>query len=570
MQDDADDPDDGTELVALVSRGDEEEEQVSKEPEAGQNRRIPGLWCLACLVLVAFLLLLLVPVSMEQSSALTQSVEYGVVDDPSNETSDEATDRPKDFATHSSEVIPAPTAAPDSPDPPETPPTQSTPTEAPVIAPTNAPVVAPTASPTKAPVVAPTAKPTDNSNPMNGFEDGFPHVVYDDLHYRRICSDVGLASYLCLTLRFPFEVPLQDPNYAYVHPFTKKYFDMNYDGSSLPILTGAPLETCRRETEDMLLEDAIRHCLESVSNDTQGAAVLVRRSRRMPQWHWYGRASDEQVARTRQFFDGEVALVLGASPSPGVGKELMQLFGNCHQESGPATNILRRGTMICPRYEERRLGLESLESDENTVFAVGESFFGTVDGNPKETPLEILQLSRKDGWKKLRPLTLVLDYPIAHAQDQDTILANWTKVETVQKQFAEYFLQMQNTVNEKELNKVGYTLKRLIVFDGLPQTFPSETCAYPKSMHRFLPDTQEDFLAHGGYEGWKPEYGDTCQGPVPPNAKLSEVNRVVRKAFKDLGFDMRWYGKVWEFKNQFWWTTKGCAYISLMSGGGYR
>ena len=555
-----DEEDDGTEMVALVARDDDDDDDLEvslSPPPSGQRPGKIWLIFLAGILLGAFVGKGFATSSSEQP--VVPSVEDAdlPIVDPKNSSWEESPESNDQASDDSVEVEPA---------------TSEPPTPAPVTKVTNAPTkapIAPTSSPTKQPmkpkpVPQPAPKKNDNSNPLKGFEDGFPHVVYNDKHYRRVCSDVGLASHLCLTIRYPFQVPEQDPSVTYVKPFTRKYFDMDRKGDSLNVVTGKALEQCQEDTQDISIEDAIKHCLDSLSNDKamKGAAVFVRRSKHAS-WHLYDRQTEEQVARARLFFDGEVALSLGASPTPGVGKEIAALFGKCHLAG---KHVLPRGANSCPRYDgsldgkrRRRLGLEDLPDEDQTFIGVGESFYGTIHGNPNKEPLEILRLARKPGWKSLRGLTLILDYPIAHSQDQDIILGNWTQVVEVQNDFAKYFLDLQNKQNTQQLHQAGYNLKRLIVFDGLPQTFPSNTSAYPQSLHRLHWETEEAFQSGHGYEGWKPDYGTTCQGPVAPNAKLSEVNRVARQAFKDQGFDMRWYGKTWEFANQFWWKQNGCT-----------
>jgi len=69
--------------------------------------------------------------------------------------------------------------------------------------------------------------------------------------------------------------------------------------------------------------------------------------------------------------------------------------------------------------------------------------------------------------------------------------------------------------------------------------------------------SEKAFIEQGGYEGWIPEYGTKCRGPVPPSSKLTDVDDLVRQRFKDLGHDPGFYLYVWNFVNMMWFTAKG-------------
>jgi len=161
---------------------------------------------------------------------------------------------------------------------------------------------------------------------------------------------------------------------------------------------------------------------------------------------------------------------------------------------------------------------------------------------------------REPGWKKLRKLNVVIEYPIAHAQTQNMIYNDWEMVEKIQTGFPRLIMSAATQQGRQELAAMGYELSRLIVFDGLPQAFPTETGGDELAILRL--NSEENFLNQSGYPGWKPEYGSACRGPLPPNSKLTYVNSLSAQTFAELGLDMRWYGRIWEFANQFWWGLK--------------
>jgi hypothetical protein len=163
------------------------------------------------------------------------------------------------------------------------------------------------------------------------------------------------------------------------------------------------------------------------------------------------------------------------------------------------------------------------------------------------------------GWKKLRELSIIIQYPFAHTQNEDMFLNKWDEVVHVQTEFPRLIMAVQTKEGRATLAELGWDLKHLIVFDGRPQFNPSSTSGFTGYNENIK--TEEDFIAQGGYpaEGnipaWSPEYGHSCRGPVPTNGIMRNASRVARKAFEELGLDMRFYIRNWEFTNQFWWSV---------------
>ena len=101
----------------------------------------------------------------------------------------------------------------------------------------------------------------------------------------------------------------------------------------------------------------------------------------------------------------------------------------------------------------------------------------------------------------------------------------------------------------------------MLVFDGLPQYFPTETAAYRSELTQH--QSEEIFLQQNGYDGWHTEFGSSCRGPLPPNSPLKDVAMNIRQVWMDQGFDMRWYGRTWEFANMFWFQTQMCTFPAV-------
>lgn len=274
----------------------------------------------------------------------------------------------------------------------------------------------------------------------------------------------------------------------------------------------------------------------------------------------------EQKQRITRFFDRQIVLTLGASPAPAVLACMASLFTGCKGGGIKPVSFLCDGVKDRRRIQQqspvqssrRRLGntrdVPTLPFDE--TFLGIQSWYMTDNGhgrahylpgkNLTDTYKEGDWFRRLAGYKELRKLTLIIEYPIAHAQHQGMILNQWEHVVSLQKGFPALTLHPMTVEGQQILFDLGYELERIIVFDGMPQSFPTETGSYDFG----IPGSQASFIEKNGYPGWKPEYGTVCRGPLPPNSKLTQVNSLSRDAFEELGFDMRFYGRTWEFGNQ--------------------
>ena len=400
-----------------------------------------------------------------------------------------------------------------------------------------------------------------------------PHVVYGDLHYRRICARVGQATELCLTIRFPFPVPLQDSNYTYPRPFTNDWYDLDRD-RGLPILDGEDLTACRTN-ETFSIDDTVKSCLDRHSTAETGAAIFTRSIHGTTQL--FGTGTPEQSTRIQDFYGNGVVVFAGASPTPGIYKCMLDLFGVCHD-----AGVVRRGrgSSVCtPERRQRRLldyGMEYLENQDDLYVGVSDQYIAPKNWqvDPNVSLVEWLGLRRPANWTTLRPLTILVDYPIAHCQTQTLMMGEWNRTVSIAEEFPVVILNVTSENGRMELREAGFELERLIVFDGLPQSFPTETGGYDAAL-RGSP-TENEFLENGGYPGWYSELGSQCRGPLPRSSKLRTINEIARSSFEELGFDMAWYGRIWEFANQFWWQTNrydrnglDCTHSHAKHGGYY-
>jgi hypothetical protein len=179
--------------------------------------------------------------------------------------------------------------------------------------------------------------------------------------------------------------------------------------------------------------------------------------------------------------------------------------------------------------------------------------------------LEVLRaagIAAAEGWSAttlppppLRPMSLFVEFPIAHSQTEVMIDKYIDQVQYNQMRFTELVMNITSREARDELaSTMGLQLAHVIAFDGLPQHFPSATGAYP-SMKTGI-NSEASFLEQP-YPNWHAELGSSCRGPLPRNSRLKQVNDWERVAFQQYhGFDMKFYAKIWEFSNQFWWQER--------------
>jgi hypothetical protein len=449
----------------------------------------------------------------------------------------------------------------------------------------------------KVTIAASLSKTTSASTtPTTTFNESMfvPHIYLNDMHYRRVCANVH-RSILCMVMRFPFPVPLQDPAYYdYPYPVDERYYSLN---KRTGFLTSAQLDQCQQQQQQQIamttttksaysMDERVRACLETTAaaaaalggkNDTEDTvfAVWTRHTRQQravddeslyDEGSFYDtRLSTRQGERMEQFFDKHVILVVGASPTTEITKCLFDLFGGGCKNGG-----IKPVSRLCKGYgsKNRLLGnsMTYPTLDRNQTF-IGNYGWYPVDVNHGKThrlPETLIESLRQHGFarqpssgssfQELRKVSFIVEYPIAHAQNQDMILHSWGEVETIQKGLPQMVMDLFSEPGQRQLAEMGYELGHVIAYDGLPQFNPTITGAFPWALKKSA--TLEAFYKNGGYPGWRPEYGTQCRGPLPPTSKLTVVNGMARRAFQDSGFDMNFYGRIWEFANLFWWQVK--------------
>lgn len=413
---------------------------------------------------------------------------------------------------------------------------------------------------------------TKQANPLllRDFED-VPHVVFDDLHFRRVCEEIA-SSVLCLTIRYPFEAPLQNASRSFPSPVDDRFYKID----RVFILDGVDLdEHCRREeqvlngsttstsTIDMDMDERVRSCLDDYAtkqHETFKSVAVAVFTRRMMvrdkggavdavKSDFYGTGSEPQMHRARRFFNNQVVLVLGDSIGPHVTECLVKLLGNCKKQSkGLRYSCISDEENTTSTFEVLRYMPQPLQH------VGGTPTFHDVNSTENITTL-IRNHVAKPQWKPIqqREISILVEFPIAHSKVETMLFHHMDKVKYNQVGYTQRVMSALTNQGKRELEEINITLAGITAFDGLPQHFPTETGSY-QIMNA---SNQKEFLArNGGYSDWRPEYGSSCVGPLPPTNPQKRVNGFARTAFEELGLDTNFYGKTWEFTNLFWFQTR--------------
>jgi hypothetical protein len=413
-----------------------------------------------------------------------------------------------------------------------------------------------------------------NANPLlnRDFED-VSHVVFDDLHFRRVCEEVS-SSVLCLTIRYPFEAPVQNASRSFPSPVDDRFYKID----QAFILDGADLDKhCRRKeqvlngtttstsTSTIDIDVRVRSCLDEYSakqhEKFKSVAVAVFTRRTMVRdkggavdvvkSDFYGTGSEPQMHRARQFFNNQVIIVLGDSNGPPVTECLAKLLGNCEKQS-------RGSRFSCISHGE--------ENTTSTfqVFRYEPKVRHVKDSPPEHDVTSVENLTTlirkhvaKPEWKSIqqKEISILVEFPVAHSHTEPMLFHNMDQVEYNQVGYTQRIMSVLTSQGKRELQDINITLARITAFDGLATHFPTQT-----NSHRKVNATNQiEYLArNGGYTDsvWRPEYGSTCVGPLPPTNPQKRVNGFARTAFEELGLDTNFYGKTWEFTNLFWFQTR--------------
>jgi hypothetical protein len=437
-----------------------------------------------------------------------------------------------------------------------------------------------------------------------------PIMVYGSLQYHRVCAPVGQSSVVCMTIRYSFEVPMQDPNYSYPRPVDDKFYGRNAKASMI-ILDGTVLDDCQTKknqttsTNTTTIDEVVKQCLDSLAatitmnslNNPQQeevAALVIffrhqqkkgdNNSESGSKISLLGTGTGKQLENALRFFDNQVVLSFGDSTSPAVIECMYGLFGNTCQRCAKGTRAAHCGGKHEDddngRRQEQQRKTETTKDDTKKVYLpeMDESYkiFIKVAGyypyNIRGEDVHVmpglnlthmineLGFVRNPGWTKLKELTVMVPYPFAHTQTQHMMLDLWEDEVALQKGFPGYVMTVLTNEGRAYLAELGWVIKRVVVFDGYPQFFPTPTSGF----FGLISNNKKDlFVAEGGYPAkgnvpaWSPEYGHDCVGPVPPNSIMTNASRIARDSFQELGLDMRFYVRTWEFLNHFWWMTSG-------------
>jgi hypothetical protein len=440
-------------------------------------------------------------------------------------------------------------------------------------------------APTDGPTIPPVSSSSSPTTERGGNTEPFPddpitpehYVVYpiydDDLSYRRVCAPLGEYTHLCLTIRYPFKIPKQDPSVPYPKPVLDIFNDQSF---SLPlhIIDGKQLDYCKTIVQEeqggtsrtpVSMSSAIKQCIDhyhdltnTANSKRSRAATACWSYERNGKFFFYGiHVSDRQRLRMQEYFNRQIIFLFGMSPTPPIALNWQELFGgNCECKL-----VERRLEGLCtPRGEHRLNNWTELE-DPNTNWTMIRYTSVLDPGHDEHHPvLPVLEntFRRPDGpvssSQRLK-ITAVSEHPIAHLQDLNSFLNDYERMVSRTDGYIQSFLG--ECRNQTQLDAWNIEISKVIAFDGSPQFFPTASGAYPYVRHD-APHSEEEFIAKNGYyPTWEPEYGTKCRGFLPPNSNLTQFNALGRSMYKTYGQDMNWYGQTWEFINLVWYSMKG-------------
>ena len=400
-------------------------------------------------------------------------------------------------------------------------------------------------------------------------ELGAAFAVYGSLQYRRVCDNVGKSSIVCMTIRYPWgDVALQDPSYSYPHPVDDRFYDLNKE-TSLVIVDGDMLEKCKLY-QAISFDDVVKNCLDGASDQHNSSSptvsvVFFRQQQRTGDINLFGVGYGKQLESAFTFFGKNVIHFYGDSISKGVIKSARNLFGGSCVDSPVERkeasfycdrnieNLPPGGvaSSIFPSHWERMDEQYDIFMGFDDTNRPGTRFDGShpITHLPMHKRVEEMKMvrKRKKGDTNLRNVTFIIPYPLAHIQEEENLLRQWDDLKMRQRKWPELAMAGQTKEGRELLSKLGWNLNRIIVFDGFPQFFPTNTSGSFGKRNR-------DLFNKGKYT---PIHGKRCRGPVPSTSKLAQANHLIRQSFRDLDLDMSFYIRSWEFSNQFWWMAEG-------------
>ena len=398
------------------------------------------------------------------------------------------------------------------------------------------------------------------------FSDLFvPHLPFQgDLHFRRVCAPVHTSTVLCLTIRFPFAVPLQNATVHYPKPVDERIADLKQEA----FLDGEDLQKCmdRQGSQRLTTDQAVRECLETVAYSQDRPTVVSVWTRRRPyeDFQFFGvrvvpvGQSTEPREAIAKAFDSQTVLIVGGVSSGDVTLCLLKMFGmDCRKAGLPTISRICHFTFRKAQRQRHGRNLNDKVTynsvpDDGTLFAAHSYTPNTHDKGktrllPPHNLTQDLVSIQRTGFKSLRKLSLIINYPMSDLISQNMVSDSWGDLVHFQTAFPPMLNHVRTTEGRAELAQLGYQLEHFIVMDGIPQFYPTDTGAYDIGFHGI--STREDFSP---FPGWIPDYGNTCRGPIPDTSPQTELAVLGRSQFDA----SKWYGQTWEFANVFWWQMR--------------
>jgi hypothetical protein len=381
-------------------------------------------------------------------------------------------------------------------------------------------------------------------------------IYKGEWNYRRVCAPIGDHVHLCLTIRYPFEIPQQDPSVPYPKPVPDIFNDPDF---SLPlhIIDGTELAYCRTTfvkgdtTTATSMSLAIKQCIDYYHDQSvraqQRTSTACWSYERSGKFYFYGvQASDHQMARTQQYFNRQIIYIMGMSPTPPIASNWRRLFTNCLR-----VLVGANGESLCvPKGEPAITSWEQLH-DPNTNWTMIRYASVVTPGYDENHPLlPYLENFPRSPSHRIK-FTPVSEHPIAHLQDHNRLTNEYEATARGTDNYIRSFLG--DCHNQTQLDPWNIEISTVISFDGSPQFNPTVSGAYPFG-RRNAPHSIDEFLANHGYPGWIPEYGAKCRGFLTSDSILTKFNDFGRSMYKQYGQDMNWYGQTWEFINLVWYS----------------
>jgi len=271
------------------------------------------------------------------------------------------------------------------------------------------------------------------------------------------------------------------------------------------------------------------------------------------EFHFFGSRSknNDQLHRLSKFFPGpgHAIRLYGDSqttwPSGGWALPLSQIWAKC--SSAPRL-IRSEFSMYCEEAKEEYSNAKSSPNNqllEKEVYLSKLAFDGGFD--PFSRLYQDLIGLKDTNSTYLQKVSIIIQHPIAHiAREHQMLDDTYNVTRRYNARMINAVLDMASASSRAKLAEIGWELDKVILFDGLPQHFPTVTGGFDLAFQGCRNDSCDG--------KWPEEKGKYhCKGPIPRGSNFKRINDDSRYAAIQAGFDMRFYGRTWEFTNLFWW-----------------